>query len=342
MSSFELNKVVGAVLLAVLVLVVIGKVGDNLVSTGGGHGGDGHGAVTVSATPSAPAKDETPEPILGLLASADPANGQKVFAKCKACHTVDNGGKNAIGPNLWNIVNRTPGNHDGFGYSDTLKDMSDRKWSYANLNLFLAKPKDYAKGTKMTFAGLKKTSDRANVIAYLRTLSDAPAALPSQAEIDAAKAAMENEAAEVAGTAAQAADAAKPAATEAKPAMAEAAQKPVGEMIAAADADRGQKVFNKCKACHTVDKGGKNGIGPNLWNIVNRAPAGVDGFKYSDAIEGLKNKPWSFENLDAFLAKPKDYAKGTKMTFVGLPKDRDRFDLLAYLRTLADSPAPLK
>lgn len=339
MSSLELNKIVGSALFAVLAFVVIGKIGDSLVSTGGGHGG-GHGGEHAAATASAPApkKEEPLEPILGMLASADAAAGEKVFAKCKSCHTGDKGGKNAIGPNLWGIVNRAPGTHEGFSYSDTLKAMSDKPWTYSHLNGFLHKPRDYAKGTKMTFAGLSKTSDRANVVAYLRTLADSPAPLPSKAEIDeslkAYEAAKTAAAAPAAAPAAAAhGAAAKPAAAEAKQATAEPA-KPVAEMVAAADPAKGERVFAKCKACHTNAEGGKNGIGPNLWGIVGRNPASHEGYSYSAAMQAHKGKPWTLESLNEFLTKPQAYAKGTKMTFPGLSKASDRADVLAYLKTL--------
>ena len=193
MSSFELNKVVGAVLIAVLAMVIIGKIGDNLVSTGGGHGG-GHGGehgADAPMTAKAPApkaaavkavKHATapPAPMMNvaeMVAKADAARGKRVFNKCKACHSITKGGKNGIGPNLWNIVNRVPASVDGFKYSTAIRGLRDKPWDYANLNAFLTKPKAYAKGTKMTFVGLKKDSDRANVIAYLRGLRDSPAAL---------------------------------------------------------------------------------------------------------------------------------------------------------------------
>ena len=157
MSSFELNKIVGAVLLAVLVLVVIGKVGDNLVSTGDG---DGHG------------KDKAVKE--QVMITADVSAGKKVFAKCKACHTVQKDKKSGIGPNLWKVVNRKPGSVTQFKYSKAFQGIADKPWSYENLNAFLAKPKAYVKGTKMSFVGLKKVKDRANVIAFLRSLSDSP------------------------------------------------------------------------------------------------------------------------------------------------------------------------
>ena len=185
MSSFELNKVIGAILLAVLTMVVIGKLGDNLVSTGGSHGAD-HSAkkVVIASAPAKPKKPKQLQPILGMIASADAASGKKVFAKCKACHKVAKGAKSGIGPNLWNVVGAKRGLVAGFGYSNALK-AKEGNWSYESLNAFLVKPRAYIKGTKMSFAGLKKAKDRANVVAYLRNAADTPAPLPSQSEIDA-------------------------------------------------------------------------------------------------------------------------------------------------------------
>lgn len=118
-----------------------------------------------------------PEPILELLATADLAAGEKLTKRCASCHSFDEGGPNKVGPNLFNIVEFPVGGHDGFNYSDVLANHGGT-WSYDSLNKFLAKPKDYAPGTKMAFAGLKKTKDRANLIAYLRTLSGSPVPLP--------------------------------------------------------------------------------------------------------------------------------------------------------------------
>ncbi len=108
-------------------------------------------------------------------------------------------------------------------------------------------------------------------------------------------------------------------------------------MMAAASMDSGKKVAKKCVACHTMAKGGKNKIGPNLWNIVGRAKAGVDGFKFSSALKDLGGD-WNYADLDAFLASPKTFAKGTKMSFAGVKKPADRAALLAYLRMQNDSP----
>ena len=111
-------------------------------------------------------------------------------------------------------------------------------------------------------------------------------------------------------------------------------------LLASASPDKGAKVFKKCKSCHTVNKGGKNGLGPNLWNVVGKTKASADGYAYSGVLRGLGGE-WSYENLDAFLVSPKGYAKGTKMSFAGLKKAGDRAAVIAYLRSLSDSPKPL-
>ena len=116
------------------------------------------------------------EPILALLANADIDSGQKISKKCIACHGFDSGGANKVGPNLYNIVNKDQGKAD-YAYSKTLASLSG-KWTYEELNKFLYKPKLFYKGTKMNYAGLSKTKDRADLIAWLRTKSDSPVALP--------------------------------------------------------------------------------------------------------------------------------------------------------------------
>ena len=106
-------------------------------------------------------------------------NGIKVAKKCTACHTFEEGGANKVGPALYDVVNRDMGVVDGFGYSSALKAFAEgKKWDYESLNGFFWKPKKYMKGTAMGFAGLKKVQDRADLVAYLRTLSASPAPLP--------------------------------------------------------------------------------------------------------------------------------------------------------------------
>lgn len=121
-------------------------------------------------------------PIATLLASADAGAGETVFKKCASCHTPEKGGPNKVGPNLWDIVNRPIAAHEGFSYSAGMTTFSEGHkivWDFDHLSFFLEAPKKHVPGTAMGFAGIKKEDERANLIAYLRTLSDNPAALPT-------------------------------------------------------------------------------------------------------------------------------------------------------------------
>ncbi|MEK9789352.1 MAG: cytochrome c family protein [Alphaproteobacteria bacterium] len=185
MDELGLNKLFAGILVAGLMLMAGIKLADVLVP----HSELTQNAYVIevpeggTAVAEAP-KATGPEPILALLASADAIAGEKLAKKCTACHVFDQGGANKVGPALWNIVNADKGAVDGFSYSGALVDFGGQ-WDYAALNAFLYKPKAYISGTKMNFAGLKKPSDRANMIAYLRQQADAPAALPTDAEIAA-------------------------------------------------------------------------------------------------------------------------------------------------------------
>ncbi|WP_370540479.1 cytochrome c family protein [Azospirillum sp. INR13] len=115
---------------------------------------------------------------------------------------------------------------------------------------------------------------------------------------------------------------------------------PIAPLLAAASPENGQKVAKACAACHSFDKGGANKVGPNLYGIVGGAKGHIQGFSYSDALVKTGGS-WSYDELNKFLYDPKGYAPGTKMTFAGLKKDDDRAAVIAYLRSLADSPQPL-
>jgi cytochrome c len=144
---------------------------------------------------------EAAKPIEFYLASADPTKGEQVFKKCTACHNADKGGSNALGPNLWGVLGEPVGKGHGFAFSDALAGKGGT-WDWNNLSDWLANPKKFAPGTKMTFAGLGNPEDRANVIAFLNARSDAPRPLPA-APAATAEASPEKAAAEAEGAGAE-------------------------------------------------------------------------------------------------------------------------------------------
>jgi cytochrome c len=109
-----------------------------------------------------------------------------------------------------------------------------------------------------------------------------------------------------------------------------AAAVPIATLLASADQAKGAEVFKKCAACHTINQGGADGVGPNLWGVVGAAHGHKPGFAFTDALKGVPG-PWTFEALDAWLTSPRKYAPGTKMTFAGLSKPEDRANLIAYM-----------
>ena len=124
------------------------------------------------------------------------------------------------------------------------------------------------------------------------------------------------------------------------PAEKAAPEEPIEKLLASATVDRGQAVTKACAACHTFQKGGPNGQGPNLYGVVGRPRASEPGFSYSDAMKA-KGGEWTIDDLNKFLTNPKEFVPGTKMTFAGLPRANQRADAIAYLNSLADSPKPL-
>lgn len=182
MDSFEFNKLIGALLGTVFVVFTIGLLSDGIfASPHPEKPGFGIEAPEEEAPAAGGAPVAEEEPIAVLLASASPEAGAAVFKKCQACHSGEKGGPNKVGPDLWGIVDRPVAEHEGFSYSAAIKEFSKggtEKWTYDHLNHFLTSPKGYIKGTAMGFAGLKKSNERADVIAYLRTLADTPVPLP--------------------------------------------------------------------------------------------------------------------------------------------------------------------
>ena len=179
MDSFEINKIVAAVLMVALLVIGIGKLSDVIFHVEKpktpGYSVEVETSATVSTTSSS--EDKKAVDIKALMAMGDVAHGEKVFKKCAACHSIVKGGKNAIGPALYNVVGRKIGIIEGYKYSKALAAY-DKEWTFEELNGFLIKPAKWIKGTKMAYAGLRKEKDRASVIKYLNENSDSPLPLP--------------------------------------------------------------------------------------------------------------------------------------------------------------------
>ena len=179
--NMEFNKIAGAVLGTALLVLGLNQAKNivyhspvpekpgfaiEVAQQGGGNAGGGEAAAPT-------------ESLGALLAKADPAKGQQQSKACLACHVFDKGGPNKTGPDLFDVVERPIASHEGFSYSDSMKEHSGDKWTFENLNKFITNPKSFAPKTKMTFGGIKRDAARADLLAYLRTLSDSPKPFPA-------------------------------------------------------------------------------------------------------------------------------------------------------------------
>lgn len=181
MDSFELNKIAGAVLGTLLFVMSIGMLASAVFAPQKPAVPGYALAGAEEAKPAAEAAAAAPSvPLPELLAKADAARGQTAARACVACHAFEQGGANKVGPAIWDVVDRAKGSVAGFGYSGALKERASKgeKWDYASLDAFLANPRQYLPGTTMAFAGISRPEQRADVIAYLRSLSDNPKPLP--------------------------------------------------------------------------------------------------------------------------------------------------------------------
>jgi len=179
MNSFELNKIIAAVLMVVLLVIGLGKIADGVFHVKKpkipGYQVEVESQLTSGTSQTVEVIEKTD--IAAVMALGDIASGEKIFKKCAACHSINKGGRNKIGPALYNVVGRAVGGVNDYKYSKTLASY-DKEWTFEELNGFLTKPSSYLKGTKMSYAGLRKEKDRASVIKYLNQNSDNPKLLP--------------------------------------------------------------------------------------------------------------------------------------------------------------------
>jgi cytochrome c len=263
-----------------------------------------------------------------LLASANEAHGADVAKKCSICHNFDKGGPNMIGPNLYGVLGRPVASHEGYEYSDALKAKAKElgDWDYAKINSMITNPGAFVPGTKMAlFPGLPDAKERADVLLFLRSKNDNPPPLPQAPAGGAPTAGAEQKPAE-----------------GGKPAPAAGGGAEIDKLLASADPKQGEADVGVCKVCHTFDKGGAALVGPNLYGVVGRKIASVEGFNYTDALKAhQKDGVWTYELIDTWITNPQTFAPGTMMAFPGIPDAKKRANIIAFLRSKNDNPPPL-
>jgi cytochrome c len=312
MDSYRFNQIAMAVLAALLLFfgtrTIIGIINEKPEAP-----------EQAAPPPQQAAAAQTPD-IDTLLQTASAAKGKQDVAICKACHNLDKGGPNMIGPNLYGVVDRPVGKHPGYDYSAQVKNHGGT-WTYEALNKWLTNPGQDIPGTKMSiFPGIPDAKKRADIIAYLRTQNDNPPPLPKPKAAPAA-----------------------PAPGGAAPAASASASSTPGilQLLPKASVEKGKQDVSICKMCHNLDKGGPNMIGPNLYGVVDRPVGKHPGYDYSAPVKN-HGGTWTFEALNKWLTNPGQDIPGTKMSiFPGIPDANKRADIIAYLDTLNDNPPPL-
>ncbi|GLK79505.1 c-type cytochrome [Methylopila turkensis] len=315
MDAFELNKIAGAVLGTLTVVLGVKAISTEVFKS---HEPEKPGYEIAEQQPGggpAPAAGGEGAGVLALLAKGDATKGEQAAKKCGACHSFDKGGAAKAGPNLYGIIGLKHAHQEGFGYSAAMKGTSDKTWDFESMDKWLENPKGYISGTSMAFAGIKNPEERANLITYLNKNSDKPLDVP----------------------AAPAGGAAAPAAA----AGGGGGGDDFTAKVAAADLKKGEQASKKCGACHSFDKGGAAKAGPNLYGIIGLKHAHQEGFGYSAAMKGTADKTWDIDAMNKWLENPKGYIPGTSMAFAGIKNPEERANLIGWLNKNSDKPLEL-
>ena len=337
MDSFTLNKVAGAVLGTCLGGMAISIVADAYYEPGP-PAKPGYVLPNPKPEEAAAGGEKKPAlvPIAVRLAKADPKRGEADVKVCGACHNFKEGAGAKVGPDLYAVVDRPKGQQPGFDYSAGMKGKGGN-WTYADLDQFITKPSAYVQGTKMSYPGEEDAAKRADIIDYLHTLAKDPVPLPPVTDADKQASAGETAGQGAAGqTAAKAPDAGAQAAASGEA----SGGADLLKLIGSSDPKKGQADAQVCSACHNLKKGAGALIGPPLWGVVDREKGSIAGYDYSAGMKA-KGGNWTYADLNQFLTKPSAYVQGTKMGYPGEENGKKRAEIIAYLRTLSDSPAPI-
>ena len=266
--------------------------------------------------------------INNLIPKANVMQGKTfVGQQCAACHSLNKGGANGVGPNLYGVMNAAMFGTPGYSYSSAVKSKASGKWTYHKMNDWLYDPQKFAPGTHMTYSGVKNTNVRADVVAYLRSLSTNPIPLPKPEPVVAS---------------AGAGYAGKTAATAASKSAGGGAP-PIATLYAAASVSKGQGFFQQqCAACHSINKGGANGVGPNLYGVLQEKMFAKAGYDFSSAVKSKAQGKWTPHLMNQWLFDPMKYAPGTHMTYPGIKNNQMRANVIAYLNHESANPEALQ
>lgn len=328
MNAFEVNKILGAILGALVFIMGLSVLSDIIFSEEAPE----EPGYRIAIVEEHGGEEEAPVPFAVLLASADAKAGQATARICSSCHAFEAGPSTPTGPNLHGVAGRGIASLDDFNYSAAMVDHAAEagSWSYDELNGFLENPQRWVPGTIMGFAGVKDPQERANLIAFLASVTPDAPAFPDPP----VQAAPEGTGAD--GEAGEGAPAEKAAAPQ-DPEVAFAA------LVADSDPAAGERAGAICKSCHTVEEGAAPLIGPTLYGVFGAPVGHVEDYDYSSAFQKFAEEAgtWTLANLDRYLKAPMKVVPGTKMAFAGLPDDETRAKVIAWLHALSPEAPPL-